>query len=80
MLGSLNEWLVILAVGVFLIRPQDFPRIMRFAARIVIRYRAWRENIMSQVESTIRDVEIEDFKTETYKAYAEEVSKHLPPQ
>ncbi|USO01875.1 MAG: hypothetical protein H6849_02430 [Alphaproteobacteria bacterium] len=78
MLGSLNEWLVIFAVGIFVLRPEDIPRSMRLVARLVIRYRAWREAIVSQVESTIRDVEIEDFKAEIYKACADDASKNLP--
>lgn len=77
MFGSLNEWLVIGAVGVLLVRPNDLPNVMRAAARLVVRYRAWRDRIMGEVEATIRDVEVEDFKTETYKEYEAEVAKNL---
>ena len=77
MFGSLNEWLVIGAVGVLLVRPNDLPNVMRAVARLVVRYRAWRDRIMGEVEATIRDVEVEDFKTETYKEYEAEVAKHL---
>lgn len=77
MFGSFNEWIVILAVGVFLLRPHDFPNAMRACARIVLRYRAWRDHIMGVVESTIRDVEVDDFKTQTYKEYETEVAKRL---
>ncbi len=77
MFGSFNEWIVILAVGALLVRPHDFPSVMRACARIVLRYRAWRDRVMDEVEATIRDVEVEDFKAETYKTYEEEVEKHL---
>jgi len=76
-MNFLFELVLIFGLGVFILRPEDLPLFAKFLARCVIKFRQWRRTVESHVEKLVRDVEVEDFKQESYKLYEENVRRSL---
>lgn len=83
-----SELLVVVVAGLLLIRPKDYPVVIRSIAKVIRQLRELVDGVKGQVDGVLNDSGIKDFKAQTRtiidlegnEQVAYDVGEILPPK
>lgn len=74
------EFLVILAVAVFVIGPNDLPQVMRGLAKLVKNFRKISQDFQTSVDSVLQEAELDEIVREANKPGNETMQMEIERQ